>query len=191
METRRMTWSGAADASQDHFAVAKVDPLTDRPVDSGTRKPVPGGRAGKSLRAKAKVTKAMLAYGTTLNVAAARGTTGRSSRAAGAPGTARMTAETSWAASLAAEPTVSRHPEPRRERPRTVAPVRTDAPLASATAGASAASPPDKPKNAGGRLRLGSGSSSAAAASSEEPLRTRAKRSGRAASNEIWSACPA
>src|SRR5580693_7276856 len=84
---------------------------------------------------------AMDAYGISASPPAASLAASRSSRAAGAAGTAMITASASRYSGSAAEPMVSRQPVPVRLSSRTIAPVRTSAPEALATASGSAPSP--------------------------------------------------
>src|SRR3984885_15067848 len=84
---------------------------------------------------------AMDAYGIPASWSAATGAASRSSRAAGAAGTAMITASASRYSGSAADPTVSRQPVSVRPSSRTIAPVRTSAPDALATASGSAPSP--------------------------------------------------
>ncbi len=107
----------------------------------------------------------MLAYLIPARAAAAGAATPASSRLAGVPGTARMTASASIVSGSCAEPAVSRHPVGVLASSRTMALVRTTAPLAAASAGGSVPSPPASVvKTGAGRAGPDDGSAAAAAA---------------------------
>src|ERR1700733_2371422 len=135
----------------------------------------------------------MLAYGISPSPADAAGATALSSRLAGRAGTARITASASMYSGAGAGPIVSRQPFPWvRPSSRAIAPVRTVAPDAFATASGSSPSPfTSVPKTARGGPGTPAGSNDPAAAASEARLPAAPGSPGNAAPKDSPAARPA